>query len=155
MPLHTGCSTPFSGLQECEQVLEVLRKQERDLAALVHPEQAYQASSQVWHSAPMLYVSCIYFTASMQSAPRHHTLCTYFTASMQSASLYFVCICFTSTLCNSNSASTKFATCQAVLNSTSSFACLTHGQACIHLTVAVPAIGGLSFLKSLPCMDGL
>ncbi|DBA87427.1 TPA: hypothetical protein ACH3X1_004471 [Trebouxia sp. C0004] len=33
-------------IQECEQVLEVLRKQERDLATLVHPEQAYQASSQ-------------------------------------------------------------------------------------------------------------
>ncbi|DBA91314.1 TPA: hypothetical protein ACH3X2_004026 [Trebouxia sp. C0005] len=33
-------------IQECEQVLEVLRKQERDLMALVHPEQSYQASSQ-------------------------------------------------------------------------------------------------------------
>ncbi|KAL0052069.1 hypothetical protein WJX82_007375 [Trebouxia sp. C0006] len=33
-------------IQECEQVLEVLRKQERSLELLVHPEHAYQISSQ-------------------------------------------------------------------------------------------------------------
>jgi len=90
MPLHTDCPTSFCGVQECEQVLEVLRKQERDLAALVHPEQAYQASSQVCKLNPGVVFHA--FTA-LQICKLHPgiVLCAYTSLQVCKLHLYTLC----------------------------------------------------------------
>ncbi len=126
-PLHTDCSTPFCGVQECEQLLEVLRKQERDLAALVHPEQAYQASSQVSKLHPgVVFHAC----TSLQICKLRPgiILCAY--TSLQGCKLHLCTLC--ALHCKSTSACIELAIRQAVLNSTSSFACLTMSQTCTY-----------------------
>lgn len=141
-------------MQECEQVLEVLRKQERSLELLVHPEHAYQISSQVCKLHP-----CVMFHANMKLHPSI-ILCAF--TSLQVCKLhlcsYLVCICFTASLrWTCNMPSIGLAPCQALgrIAQAQLHAGPRLKHIPIHLTSTVSAMSGLSLLKPLPHMDGL